>query len=176
MLSQKELGALGTVYFANLPLASHYGFDSFDLLVQMIELMKRIGEIQNELANYNTKVLNFETPEAYQQAFCFLDECKKYYPKQVGMFIKTNEDSVEIENYKDALEYCDKKNTTRLYKFIMEWAKDYCKDNGWMLLEDVLDWIRNTYKAVYPYSINEYLLVTDIDVLIEAIEDLGLDE
>ena len=89
MLSQKELGSLATVYFSNLPLASHYGFDSFDLLVQMVELMKRIGEIQHELySRYDTQVLHFETPDSYHRAYAFLDECKEQFPKQVGLFIK----------------------------------------------------------------------------------------
>ena len=88
MLSQKELGSLATVYFSNLPLASHYGFDNFDLLVQMVELMKRIGEIQEDLSSrYDTQV-HFETPDSYHRAYAFLDESKEKFHKQVSLFIK----------------------------------------------------------------------------------------
>jgi hypothetical protein len=87
MLSQTELGSLATVYFSNLELAKVYGFNNFDFLVRMVQLMKRIGEVQTEFSGYNTQVLEFKTPESYHRAYAFLDECKEQYPKQVGMFI-----------------------------------------------------------------------------------------
>lgn len=172
MLSQKELGSLATIYFSNIQLAKSYGFKSFDSLVRMIKLMKRIGEIQEEFSKYDTEVLEFKTPDSYHRAYAFLDECREQFPKQVGMFVK--EKDCDYCDYKDALKDLNADIAKKLYAFVQKWANVYVKYNDHLPLEDILEWVKNNYNVSFQYKINRYLMVTDIKDLFQEMKKSGL--
>lgn len=87
MLSKKEYGTLGFLYFGNLSQAKEFGFNSLDEIVLEVERMKAIGVYLNNFG-YNPKHSFIQTPPSYRKAWRFLESLQTKYPKEVAMFVK----------------------------------------------------------------------------------------